>query len=128
MFLGSPFCSVICTSQLSGFFHFSCGNMNFAQQTYCNNYNKYCYEPQLHGRSRSPQRGFFNPPPPRGSALRIFGPPIDRDLRRDSGIYRSPPHGLGVDCPRDFGSGSPPPGSVGRFVDHMPGERSDYPL
>ncbi|XP_017697168.2 uncharacterized protein LOC103702598 isoform X2 [Phoenix dactylifera] len=104
----------------------SCGNLNFARPTYCNNCNKYRYEPQLHGHGRSPRRGYFNSPSPCESPPRIFGPPMDRGLRRDLGRHRSPPHGWGMDGPRDSGFGSPPAGRVGRFADHMHRERFDY--
>ncbi|XP_029121360.1 uncharacterized protein [Elaeis guineensis] len=104
----------------------SCGNLNFARRTYCNNCSKYRYGPELHGRSRSPQRGYFNSPPPRGSPPRILGPTIDRGLRRDLVRYRSPPRGWDMDGLRDLDASSPTPGRGGRFVDHMRRERPDY--
>ncbi|XP_008801020.2 uncharacterized protein LOC103715207 isoform X1 [Phoenix dactylifera] len=108
----------------------SCGNLNFARRTYCNNCSKYRFGPELHSHSRShsrsPQRGYFNTPPPRGSPPRILGPTIDRGLRRDLVRYRSPPRGWDMDGLRDFGASSPPPVRGGRFVDHMRRERPDY--
>ncbi|KAG1330366.1 putative protein tesmin/TSO1-like CXC 5 [Cocos nucifera] len=106
----------------------SCGNLNFARRTYCNNCSKYRYGPEFHGHShsRSPQRVYFNSPPPRGSPPRILGPSIDRGLQRDLVRYRSPPRGWDMDGLRDFGAGSPTPRRGGRFVDHMQRERPDY--
>lgn len=108
------------------FFIFSCGNLNFARRTYCNNCSKYRYGPEFHGDSRSPQRGYFNSPPPRGSPPRILGPTIDRGLRRDLVRYGSPSRGWDMDGLRDFSAGSPTAGRGGRFVDHMRRERTDY--
>ncbi|WOL09317.1 hypothetical protein Cni_G18070 [Canna indica] len=102
----------------------SCGNLNFARRTQCNNCNKYRYGPELHGPVRSPRRGYIKSP--RGSPPRIFGL-SDRVLRDDLDRYRSPPpRGWGVEDPRNFGPRSPPPTRGGKFADNMRRGRPDY--
>ncbi|RWW27270.1 hypothetical protein GW17_00008304 [Ensete ventricosum] len=104
---------------------FSCGNLNFARRTHCNNCNKYRYGPELDGPSRSPRRSYFKSPPLRGSPPRILGP-TDHGIRDDLDRYRSPPRGWGVEDLRDFGpTRSPPPARGGKFPD-MRRERLDY--
>ncbi|XP_020088686.1 zinc finger Ran-binding domain-containing protein 2 [Ananas comosus] len=81
----------------------TCGNLNFARRTHCNNCNKYRYGPELCRSSRSPRRGYTNSPPPHGPLPRAFVPPlIERDPRRGMERYRSPARGWAIDDPRDF--------------------------
>ncbi|XP_072983634.1 uncharacterized protein [Typha latifolia] len=103
----------------------TCGNLNFARRTHCNNCNKYRYGPEVHESSRSPRRAYPKSPLPRGSPTRDLGPPIDRALRRDVDRYRSPPRNWGAGDPREFSARSPS-GRVGRIADQMRRERLNY--
>ncbi|CAM0910488.1 unnamed protein product [Alopecurus aequalis] len=96
----------------------SCGNLNFARRSHCNNCNKHRYEP-----SRSPHRGYFDSPP--RVPARALGPPSDRaPPPREMARYRSP---------RDWGVGDPigyparsPPDRVVRFSDPLQRERMGF--
>ncbi|XP_028774024.1 uncharacterized protein LOC114731060 [Neltuma alba] len=100
-----------------------CGNLNFARRDYCNNCNRYRHAPV-----ESPRRGYPGPPPPLHAPPRRFpGLPVDRSPERTLNGYRSPPHGLGRDGPRDYGSAAMAPlRNEGRFPDGMRRERMDY--
>ncbi|XP_074571392.1 uncharacterized protein LOC141827944 [Curcuma longa] len=108
----------------------SCGNLNFARRTHCNNCNKYRYGPEFHGPNRSPRRGYLKSPPIRKSPPRILGP-TDRATRDDLDRYRSPPRSWDVEDsrnfrPRDFKPRLLAPARGGKFADIMRRERPDY--
>uniref|UniRef100_A0ACD6A0N3 Uncharacterized protein n=3 Tax=Avena sativa TaxID=4498 RepID=A0ACD6A0N3_AVESA len=96
----------------------SCGNLNFARRSHCNNCNKHRYEP-----SRSPRRGYFDSPP--RVPVRALGPPNDRAPPREMGRYRSPPRDWVVGEPRGYPARSPPD-RVGRFPDPLQRERMGF--
>ncbi|GJN34297.1 hypothetical protein PR202_gb22946 [Eleusine coracana subsp. coracana] len=104
-------------------FHVSCGNLNFARRTHCNNCNKYRYAPEVYEPRRSPRRVYLSPPPrgparsppPRGPA-RIGGPPVERAPLRETAGYRSPPRVWGIGD-RGYASRSPPADRAGRFAE-----------
>lgn len=95
----------------------SCGNLNFARRSHCNNCDKHRYES-----SRSPQRGYFDSPP--RVPQRSLGP-SDCGPPRDMARYRPPPRDWGVSDPRDY-AGRSPPDRVGRFSDALQRERIGF--
>lgn len=96
----------------------SCGNLNFARRSHCNNCNKHRYEP-----SRSPLRGYYDSPP--RVPVRVLGPPSDRAPPREMARYRSPPRDWVVGDPRGYPTRSPPD-RVGRFPDPLQRERMGF--
>ncbi|KAI4972013.1 serine/arginine repetitive matrix protein 1 [Hordeum vulgare subsp. vulgare] len=93
----------------------SCGNLNFARRSHCNNCNKHRYES-----SRSPHRGYFDSPP--RVPARPLGPPSDRAPPREMARYKPAPRGWGVGDPRSYPARSPPD-RVGRFPEPLQRER-----
>jgi hypothetical protein len=106
-------------------FDVSCGNLNFARRTHCNNCNKYRYAPEVYEPSRSPRRGYLSPPP-RGPS-RVGGPPVECPPPREMTRYRSPlPRGWGMSDPRRYASRSPPAARAGRFGEPLLKERMTF--
>uniref|UniRef100_J3MDR2 RanBP2-type domain-containing protein n=1 Tax=Oryza brachyantha TaxID=4533 RepID=J3MDR2_ORYBR len=98
----------------------SCGNLNFARRTHCNNCNKYRYSREVRP-SHSPHRDYSNPPrgPPRNLG------PSDRAPPREVARYRSPPRGWGVSDPKGYAARSPPD-HAGRYADPLQRERTCF--
>ncbi|PKU68051.1 uncharacterized protein LOC110093189 [Dendrobium catenatum] len=106
----------------------SCGNLNFARRTYCNNCDKYRYD-EPYGTSRSPRKGYVSPPPHRSFSPKLPVSPIDRGPRRDFNAYRSPPpppRGWDSDDPREFNTNLIPPRRGGKFLDPVRRGRPDF--
>lgn len=102
----------------------SCGNLNFARRTHCNKCHEYRYGSGVRGSSRSPQKGYYSPPP-RQLSPRFSGLHPERGFRRDMNGYRSPSRGWGMGEPINFGSGSPSRRGE-RFPDHLERHRLGY--
>lgn len=106
----------------------TCGNLNFARRTHCNNCNKPRRDMAPFGiGGGSPSRGFQGPPMPHLAPM--GGPPAVRGMGRGGSGFGEPPIGWGRGGPRDFDQGPPSrPGE--RFPDFRPGrdirDRPDY--
>ncbi|KAK8914277.1 hypothetical protein KSP39_PZI024336 [Platanthera zijinensis] len=104
----------------------SCGNLNFARRTYCNNCHKFRFD-EPYGSTHSPRRGYASPPPPRDFSQRLPpASPVNRGTRRDFDGYRSPPRGWDMDDPRDFGAGLIPPRRGGKLIDPVRRENLEF--
>jgi hypothetical protein len=104
-------------------FDVSCGNLNFARRTHCNNCNKYRYAPEVYEPSCSPRPGYLSPP--RGPA-RFVGPPVERPPPREITRYTPPPRGWGMGRPRGYASRSPPAERARRFAEPTPKEQMAF--
>ncbi|XP_057854236.1 uncharacterized protein LOC131064198 isoform X2 [Cryptomeria japonica] len=83
----------------------TCGNLNFARRTHCNNCNKPRRDvaPFSLGVG-SPTRGYQGPLPP----PLIDGPPMGRGMGRGGNGFGPPPVRWGRGGPREFDQGAPP--------------------